>query len=148
VTAVWRLLFGTAFIAAGILHFVYPAYYQAIVPPYLPAPAALVAVSGGAEILGGAGLLVRRWRRAAGWGLIALMLAVFPANVEMLRQAREHGASALVQAALWLRLPFQGVLIWWAWRLSRANGPDDERAASRNTTLTSARPQAPASGER
>ena len=118
-----RVAFGVAFIAAGILHFVYPAYYQAIVPPYLPAPAALVAVSGVAEIAGGVGFLVRRWRRAAGWGLIALMVAVFPANVEMLRQAREHHASGLAQAALWLRLPLQGVLIWWAWRLSRPRAP-------------------------
>ena len=79
----------------------------------------LVAVSGVAEIAGGVGFLTRRWRQAAGWGLIALMVAVFPANVEMLRQAREHRASAQVQTLLWLRLPLQAVLIWWAWRLSR-----------------------------
>ena len=117
-----RAALGAGFIAAGILHFVYPAYYRSIVPQYLPAPAALVAVSGVAEIAGGAGLLVRRWRGAAAWGLIALMLAVFPANVEMLRQAREHQVSGLLQAALWLRLPVQGLLIWWVWRLSRLNG--------------------------
>ena len=106
---------------AGILHFVFSGYYRAIVPPYLPAPAALVAVSGLAEILGGVAFLMRRWRRMAGLGLILLLIAVLPANVEMLRQGRVRGVAGLFEALLWLRLPFQGVLIWWAWRLSRPN---------------------------
>ena len=116
-----RSAFGALFIAAGVLHFIFPRHYLAIVPPYLPAPAALVAASGVAEIAGGLGFLVRRWRPAAGVWLIALLVAVLPANVEMLRQARAHGASAPAEAALWLRLPLQGLLMWWAWRLSRPN---------------------------
>ena len=123
-----RILYGVLFIAAGLLHFVIPAQYRAVMPPYLPAPAALVALSGLAEIAGGAGLLIPRWRQAAGVGLILLLLAVFPANVEMLRQYRARGASAPVEALLWLRLPFQGVLIWWAWRFSRPTPAPHERA--------------------
>lgn len=114
-----RTACGALFILAGILHFVVPAYYRAIVPPYLPAPAALVAVSGLAEIAGGTGILMPRWRQAAGLGLVVLLLAVLPANVEMLRQGRAQGISSALEALLWLRLPFQGVLIWWVWRLSR-----------------------------
>src|SRR5437868_2924630 len=71
------------FIAAGVNHFVKPEFYRAIVPPGFPAPAELVAFSGVAEVAGGVGLLVGRLRRAAGWGLIALLVAVFPANVFM-----------------------------------------------------------------
>ena len=79
------------FVAAGTLHFVVPAYYQAIVPSYLPSPATLVAVSGAAEIAGGAGLLVPRLRQAAGVGLIVLLVLVLPANVAMLQLHRAGG---------------------------------------------------------
>ncbi len=114
-----RIAFGALFVMAGAMHFVVPASYRAIVPGYLPAPAVLVAVSGVAEMAGGLGLFVPRWRAAAGVGLMALLVAVLPANVEMLRQARAQGVPPLAEALLWLRLPFQAVLIWWAWRLSR-----------------------------
>jgi uncharacterized membrane protein len=114
-----RTAFGVLFILAGILHFMVPAYYRAIIPSYLPAPATLVAVSGLAEVAGGIGILVPRWRQSAGLGLVVLLLAVLPANVEMLRQGRAHGVSPVHEALLWLRLPLQGVLIGWAWRLSR-----------------------------
>ncbi len=114
-----RTVFGALFVLAGVLHFLVPSYYHAIIPSYLPFPATLVAVSGVAEIAGGLGLLIAPLRPIAGIGLIVLLIAVFPANVEMLRQARAQGVSGIVEALLWLRLPFQGVLIWWAWRLSR-----------------------------
>jgi uncharacterized membrane protein len=114
-----RTVFGAAFILAGTLHFVAPSRYQGIVPPYLPAPGLLVAVSGVAEIAGGIGLLVPSLRRMAGVGLILLLIAVFPANVEMLRQARAREVSWLAESLLWARLPVQALLIWWAWRLSR-----------------------------
>jgi len=119
-----RVAFGLLFVLAGLLHFVVPHYYRAIVPPYLPAPALLVAVSGVAEIAGGIGMLLPRWRRAAGVGLILLLVVVFPANIEMLRQGRARGIAAPWEAVLWLRLPLQAVLIWCAWRLSRpVSGP-------------------------
>ena len=94
-----------------MLHFVRPRPFEAIVPPALPAPRALVYASGAAEVAGGIGLLVPRLRRAAGLGLVALLLAVFPANVWM---AREAGRFRRVPAwALWARLPLQFVLIGW-----------------------------------
>lgn len=114
-----RAVFAGFFIVTGILHFVVPRYFVEVVPSYLPAPRALVAVSGAAEIAGGIGIMSRRWRGAAGIGLIMLLVAVFPANVEMLRQARARDASPWFQAALWLRLPMQALLIWMAWRLRR-----------------------------
>ncbi len=88
-------------------------------PPYFPAPAALVAVSGAAEIAGGLGLLVPRLRQAAGIGLMLLLVAVLPANIEMLRQARADRVTPVMEALLWLRLPLQPFLVWAAWRLSR-----------------------------
>ncbi len=121
--AVWRLLYGGFFTAAGVMHFVSPEYYAAVVPPYLPAHSALVAASGAAEIAGGVGFLIPSLRPAAGIGLIALLVAVFPANVEMLRLYRDRGVSAGIETLLWLRLPLQALLIWLAWRLSRPDIP-------------------------
>lgn len=114
-----RALFGGFFIMTGILHFVVPGYFVAVVPSYLPASSLLVALSGVAEIAGGVGILLRRWRASAAIGLIALLVAVFPANIEMLRQARARDASPWFEAALWIRLPVQLLLIWLAWRLRR-----------------------------
>ena len=109
-------LLALLFVAAGVLHFVLPRPYERIVPAWLPNAALLVKLSGVAEILGGLGLLIPVTRQAAGWGLILLLLSVFPANVEMLRLARATHASRLWQAGLWLRLPLQALLIWWVWR--------------------------------
>jgi uncharacterized membrane protein len=101
------------FIGAGLTHFLAPAKFEDIVPPYLPAPQLLVYLSGAAEIAGGGGLLLPATRRWASWGLIALLVAVFPANVYMLQT---HGAGLPVPLwALWLRLPLQLVLIAWVW---------------------------------
>lgn len=116
-----RAAFALLFVLAGSLHFAVPAYYRSVMPPYVPAPATLVAVTGAAEIAGGLGLLIPHLRPVAGIGLILLLVAVLPANVEMLRQARAQGVSPVVEALLWLRLPFQAVLAWAAWRLSRAD---------------------------
>jgi uncharacterized membrane protein len=107
------------FIVAGTLHFVVPGYYRGIVPSYLPFPATLVAVSGAAEIAGGAGLLLPWLRQAAGIGLIVLLIVLLPANVEMLQSSRATGGPWWQELLLWLRLPFQAVLAWWVWRLSR-----------------------------
>jgi uncharacterized membrane protein len=118
--------------AAGTLHFIVPEFYRAIVPSYLPAPALLVAVSGAAEIAGGAGLLVSRLRQAAGVGLIVLLIVLLPANVAMLQLYRASGVVWWQELLLWLRLPFQGILVWWVWRLSRRQPVDtlpDEREA-------------------
>ena len=100
------------FVAAGTAHFVWPDVFVQIVPPYLPAPR-LVYVSGVFEILGGVGVLFPETRVAAGWGLILLLLAVFPANVHM---ALHPDAFPRIPAwTLYLRLPLQFVLIAWVY---------------------------------
>ena len=108
-------LLGIAFIAVGVRHFTGPDFFVAIVPPYLPAPLALVYISGFFEILGGAGLLIPPLRRIAGWGLIALMIAVYPANIHMAMNPDQF--PDLPPTALYVRLPIQFVMIaivWWA----------------------------------
>ena len=103
------------FITAGALHFVVPGFYLAMMPPWLPAHRELVIVSGIAEIAGGLGVLLERWRRPAGIGLLLLLLAVFPANVQMLLNARAAHEPELL---LWLRLPLQLLFLWWVWRVA------------------------------
>lgn len=110
------ILIAVVFVAAGALHLLKPAPYIRIVPPWLPAPATLVMVSGICEILGGLGVLVPATRVVAGWGLIALLVAVLPANVQMLVDAHARHASRLWQLSLVLRVPLQAALIWWVWR--------------------------------
>ena len=84
-------------------------------PPYLPWPTQLVAISGIAEIVGGLGVLFARTRISAGWGLILLLLAVFPANVEAIHSGMVIAGHVIPQWALWLRLPFQLALIAWVY---------------------------------
>jgi uncharacterized membrane protein len=118
------LLLAAAFTAAGVLHFVRPLMFARIVPPFLPWPTALVYVSGVAEILGGLGLLIPALRPWAGLGLIALLVAVFPANVYM-AVAPERAGFGIAPVWLWLRLPLQVLLIawvWWATRLGEVLG--------------------------
>ncbi|UOQ73396.1 DoxX family protein [Hymenobacter cellulosilyticus] len=105
------------FIGAGVLHFVKPEVYMRIMPPYLPWHRGLVLLSGAAEVLLGLLLLPRFTRRWAAWGLIGLLVAVFPANVYM---AQSSGTSLGVASWLaWARLPLQALLIWWVWGHAR-----------------------------
>lgn len=113
VRAVMRWLLGLLFVAAGVNHFLRPDFYVAIMPPYLPWHLPLVYLSGAAEAALGALLLVPRFQAAAAWGLVALLLAVFPANVHM--AVNPHLFPAFNPALLWARLPLQGVLIAWAY---------------------------------
>ncbi|MFD1873869.1 DoxX family membrane protein [Hymenobacter bucti] len=113
----WSLyVLAALFVGAGVLHFLRPETYLRIMPPALPAPRLLVLLSGAAEVAGGLGLLVPATRRAAAWGLLALLLAVFPANIYMLQLA---GQLHLPAWALWARLPLQPLLMWWVWRAGR-----------------------------
>lgn len=107
-----RLLIGAVFVGAGVLHMVRPRPFEVIVPPGLPDPHALVIASGAAEIAGGVGTLIPKLRPAAGVGLAALLVAVFPANVYMATGPRKARLGA-PRWALWLRLPLQPLLIWW-----------------------------------
>jgi uncharacterized membrane protein len=113
-----RLLLGVVFVAAGVNHFVMPRAYQRIVPPSMKDRARrLVAVSGVAEVAGGLGVLLPWTRRPAGIGLIALLAAVFPANLYMAR-APEHFRK-IPRWALYARLPLQPLMMWWAWTATR-----------------------------
>jgi uncharacterized membrane protein len=117
-----RLLAGF-FTFAGTMHFLRRPEYEAIVPPGLPAREA-VAISGVAEIAGGLAVISPATRRLAGWWLVALLIAVFPANVYMTlhpEQVAKRGgvADEIPIALLWARLPLQPMMIWWAWRATR-----------------------------
>jgi uncharacterized membrane protein len=108
-----KYLFAAIFVVGGVNHFVNPAFYLKIMPPYLPWHAPLVYLSGAAETALGLLLLTRKFTRAAAWGLVALLVAVFPANLHM---AINHGLYPEYSvAALWLRLPLQLVLLAWAY---------------------------------
>jgi uncharacterized membrane protein len=117
-----RWLAATAFVLAGLNHFRNPGFYVSIVPPGFPSPEWLVAISGVCEVAGGIGLLIRPLRRFAGWGLIALLIAVFPANIFMAVHPERIPGLNISQWMLWVRLPLQAVMIAWVWfvALSRA----------------------------
>ncbi len=110
-----RALISLLFIAGGANHFRSPALYAEIMPPYLPFPLALVYLSGLAEIAGGVGVAIPKTRRAAGWGLLALLLAIFPANIYMATDKVVPGGYQIPDALLWARLPLQFVLMFWVW---------------------------------
>jgi uncharacterized membrane protein len=100
------------YIAAGAYHFINPRLYKKIVPPQIPFPSAAVAISGAAEILLGAGLLFDNTRIFSAWGIILLLLAIFPANIYMAVNDKFKAIPLWIRV---LRLPLQFVLIWWAW---------------------------------
>jgi uncharacterized membrane protein len=113
-----QTLLAAFFIGAGVNHFVIPRAYRRIVPPSLGHEAGrLVAVSGLAEIAGGVGVLLPPVRRPAGVGLIALLVAVFPANIYMARTPERF--RRIPRWALYGRLPLQPLMMWWAWRATR-----------------------------
>ncbi|MBP1986114.1 DoxX family protein [Halolamina salifodinae] len=120
-----RAVMGLFYVVAGVSHFFAPRAFKRVVPPQLPRPRALVYLSGIAEIVLGIGVLFERTRRVSAWGLVALLIAVFPANVYM---ATDDVAADLVperfadtaRVAAWVRLPLQAVLVGWAWLYTRA----------------------------
>jgi uncharacterized membrane protein len=116
-----RIVLGGFFLAAGALHFVKPRPYESIMPEALPAHRELVYLSGVAEMAGGAGVLSPRTSRWAGWWLIATMLAVFPANVNMAVEAERF--RDIPEPLLWARLPLQAAIVYWIWRVAVRRGP-------------------------
>jgi uncharacterized membrane protein len=116
------------FFVAGVSHFTNAEFFLAIVPPYLPAPLALVTISGIFEILGGLGVMLPATRRAAGWGLIALLLAVYPANIHMALHPEQF--EEMSRGALLARLPLQFVFIAWVWWATRPDAAGDSAAAN------------------
>ncbi len=89
-------------------------------PPYLPLHRELVYLSGALEVMGGLGLFSKHTRSVAGIGLVLLLIAVWPANLQMLLDARSAGKPSWWVTLLWMRLPLQLLLIAWVWRVSRS----------------------------
>ena len=116
---VFRWLLTLVMLAAGVGHFLKSDDFIAMVPPWLPAAPLLVYVSGVAEIAGAIGLQIRPLRKAAAWGLVALYIAVFPANVHMAVHHLSPAGTHMPDWALWARLPVQVVLVAWAWWFTR-----------------------------
>jgi uncharacterized membrane protein len=120
----FRNLLGVVLVLQGINHFVVDEEMARWIPSWLPEPLLLVHLSGIAEIVLGLALFVPRLRRWAGWGIVALLIAVFPANIEMAR--RPELLPNVPEILFWLRLPLQLVFAWWVWACAVA--PARERS--------------------
>ncbi len=116
--------------AVGVLHFVKPEPFVAIMPKMFPAPLFLVYLSGFFEIAGAIGVQIPKTRRAASIGLMALLIAVFPANINMAINHIQLPGLEQPEFMLWVRLAFQPLFIYWAWWAGRE--PADPAAP--NTT--------------
>ncbi len=112
-----KYLLAIFMIMAGTMHFVNPGFFLKIMPPYLPLHKELVLISGVFEVLLGILLLVPKCSHLAAWGIVALLIAVFPANIYLFQNQDLMPASPVVH---FLRLPLQGVLILWAYWYTRA----------------------------
>ena len=114
--AIHRYIIAAIFMLAGIMHFIIPGTYVKIMPDYIPYHRLMVYISGVAEIVGGLGVLIPQTQLLAAWGLILLLLAVFPANIEMTLQAyHNQGVSSFYFWATVARLPLQFLLIYWVY---------------------------------
>ncbi len=114
-----RWVIAIFFIVAGANHFRTPEIYYAMMPTWITAPKLINEISGACEMLGGIGLLIPATRRCAGWGLLALLVSVFPANVHVALQGHMDGTN-FSPWILWARLPFQPVMMLWVWWVSLA----------------------------
>lgn len=123
--AVFRWLLAAFFIAAGLNHFRDVEFYRAMMPAWLPWHDALIQASGVAEVLGGIGVLVPAARAFAGWGLVALLVAVFPVNLNLALHPMSLPGLVVPAWALWARLPLQVVLIAWVWWMTLVPARDD-----------------------
>ena len=128
-TGWWKkiVLFGLAafFINVGVDHFVNPEFYLSIMPPAFPLHLEAVYISGFFEVLGGVGVLIPRLRKIAGWGLVALLVAVYPANIYM--AITPEAFPEVSVALLYVRLAFQFLFFYWAFSVTRPayNGGDN-----------------------
>lgn len=111
-----RVFMGALYFAAGVNHFYKPGFYLNIMPPWIPAHAFLVQLSGVAEILLGIGVILAPTRRISAWLIIAMLIAFMPVHIHMIINAASFGVPLW---ALWLRIPLQGLLIAWAWCYTR-----------------------------
>lgn len=134
-----RVVLAIAIIIVGITHFLRPDQYARIVPPQLPNPVGMVHISGFFEILDGIGLLIPFVSVAAAWGLIALFIAVFPANLNQAINQIPIDGIPHHPWLYWARLPFQAVLITWAWWYTRK--PEAQPGASQVAQAVDSLPQ-------
>lgn len=114
-----RFITGLVFVLSGVVHFVQPEFYMKIMPEYVPWPRQMVLISGIFEVLGGVALWLPKLKRGAAWSLVALLVAVFPANVYHAQKRKDFsgvGGSPVYHA---IRLPSQGAMIWWVLRLAK-----------------------------
>ena len=116
------------FVGAGSNHFLNPSPYLSMMPSYLPWHYSLVWLSGVAEICGGVGILIRSVKLLAGWGLIALLIAVFPANLNV--AINGWPGVDIPKWSLWARLPFQIIMIWAVYRVVLADFAEFQKNAS------------------
>jgi uncharacterized membrane protein len=123
VKSVFRGLLGALMIVSGILHFANPEPYLMMMPDYLPWHAALVYISGVFELGLGVALFVPKTRSLAGWGLVALLIAILPANVWMASEGIQPPGMEMSPTGAWIRVAFQAVFIYWAWAVSRPDQP-------------------------
>jgi uncharacterized membrane protein len=114
-----RALLSLMFVTLGVLHFTTADAFVHVMPPYLPLHLELVYLSGLFEILGGVGVQIPKLRKAAGYGLLALLIAVFPANIHMaLNEVSAPDGTPIPVALLWARLPLQFVMMAWVWSVA------------------------------
>ncbi len=121
------LLAAASYVGVGVGHFTHAEFFVGIMPPYLPMHLELVWLSGLFEVLGGVGLLFARTRRWASYMLIALLIAVFPANLNMAMNPAPFVAEGMPLWGLYARLPMQAVFIAWAYWVGR---PDEREGAN------------------
>jgi uncharacterized membrane protein len=114
-----KYLLAVFFIGAGAYHFINPDFYLRIMPPYLPWHSALHLTAGFFEIVFGVMLLIPRFERWAAWGLVAVLIAVYPANIHM--AVNHHLYPDVPVGFHWIRLPLQFVLIAWAWWFTKTD---------------------------
>lgn len=126
-----KYLLATFMVTAGTMHFIEPDFYVQIVPPYFPLHRELIYLSGFFEIALGLLLLVPRFSRLAGWGIVALLIAVFPANIYLYQHQDLVPVSPVLH---WLRLPLQGLFLLWAyWHTRPSAGGKPESRIGRTT---------------
>ena len=114
-TKISLIVLAVFFSVAGANHFISPEIYLPLMPDYLPWHLELIYISGAAEVAGGIGICFKKWRRLAGWGLIALLVAVFPSNIHMLVNHVPLGGKPVPEWVFWARLPLQAVMIGWVY---------------------------------
>ncbi len=113
--AIHRYLIAFLFCGMGLLHFLKPAPFIRVMPDYLPRPRAMVYISGVAELAGGIGILLPAWQVVSAWGLLLLLLAVFPANIDMAGKAYGRYGFTWYTGLLAARLPLQFLLMYWVY---------------------------------